>query len=73
VDGGVLRQDGDALFLLEVTGVHQSFDGVVTPVGQGAGLPQHGVDQRRFTVVYVRDNRDISKWHVGDCGSGGLI
>jgi hypothetical protein len=30
-------------------------------VGQGAGLPQHGVDQRRFAVVYVRDNRDISK------------
>ena len=32
VHGGVLRQDGDALFLLQVTGVHQAFDDVVTAV-----------------------------------------
>ena len=71
VHGGVLGQDGDALFLLQVTGVHHAFLGVVTAVGQGAGLPQHRVDQRRFAVVDVRDDGDIAKWHVGDCGSGG--
>ena len=69
--GGVLGQDGDALFLLEVTAVHDAFLGVVAAVGQGARLPQHRVNQRGFAVVDVRDDGDIAEWHVGDCGSDG--
>ena len=61
VHGGVLRQDGDALFLLQVTGVHQAFDGVVTAVGQRAGLPQHRVDQGRLAMVDVSDDGDVAK------------
>ncbi len=34
VHRGVLGQDGDALFLLQVTGVHQTFDGIVAAMGQ---------------------------------------
>ena len=50
--GRVLGQDGDALLALEVARVHD-------PVGQllvgaeGAGLAQHGVDERRLAVVDV--------------------
>ena len=64
VHGGVLRQDGDALFLLQVTGVHQALDGVVTAVGQRTGLPQHRVDQGRLAMVDVRDDGDITEIHV---------
>ena len=71
VDGGVLRQDGDALFLLQVTGVHQALDGIVTAVGQGTGLPQHRVDQGRLPVVDVRDDGDIPKIHVGQVSQCG--
>ena len=71
VHGGVLRQDGDALFLLQVTGVHQALDGVVTAVGQRAGLPQHRVDQGRLPVVDVRHNGDIPEIHAGKCRSAG--
>lgn len=59
--GGVLRQDRDALFLLQVTGVHQAFDGVIPAVGQRAGLAQHGVDEGGLTVVDVSDDGDIAK------------
>ncbi len=61
VHGGVLGQDGDALFLLQVTGVHQALDGVVAAVGQRAGLPQHRVDQGRLPMVDVGDDGDIPK------------
>ena len=71
VHGGVLRQDGDALFLLQVAGVHQSLDGIITAVGQGAGLPQHRVDQGRLPVIDVRNNGDIPKIHAGKCRSAG--
>jgi hypothetical protein len=71
VHRGVLGQDGDALFFLQVTGVHQALDGVVAAVAQGTGLPQHGVDQRRLTVIDVRDNGDVAKIHAGDSDSAG--
>ena len=68
--GGVLGQDGDALFPLEVTAVH---DAVlqITAFMQRAGLPQHRVDQRGLAVVDVGDDGDIAKSHAGDCGSAG--
>ena len=71
VHGGVLGQDGDALFLLEVTAVHHAFLGVVTAVVQRPGLPQHRVDQGGLAVVDVGDDGDVTEWHVGDCGSVG--
>ncbi len=71
VHGGVLRQDRDALFLLEVTGVHQSLDCIVTAMSQGTGLPQHRVDQGRLPMVDVRHDGDIPKIHAGKCRSAG--
>ena len=62
VHGGVLGQDGDAFFLLQVTGVHQSLDGVIAAVRQRTGLPQHGVDEGRLAVVDVCDDGDVLNW-----------
>jgi hypothetical protein len=43
---------------------------------QGAGLPQHGIDQGCLTVIDVRDDGYVAKvWarvHVGDCRSVGI-
>src|SRR5262245_19740174 len=58
-DGGVLRQDRDALLTLEVHRIHD-------PVGdflvgaERAGLAQHGVYQRGLAMVDVRDDRDVA-------------
>ena len=30
-------------------------------LGEGAGLPEHGVDQRGLAVVDVRDDRDVAE------------
>ncbi len=73
VHGGVLRQDRDALFLLQVTGVHQAFDRVVAAMSQRAGLPQHRVDQGRLAVIDVSDDGDVSEIHAGDCFSAGRV
>ena len=69
VHGGVLGQDGDALFPFQVTAVH---DAILhfTAFVQGARLPQHRVDQGGLAVVDVGDDGDVAEWHVGDCGSG---
>ena len=61
VHGGVLGQDRDALFLLQVTGVHQAFDRVVAAMGQGARLTQHRVDEGRLPMVDVCHDGDISE------------
>jgi hypothetical protein len=71
VHGGVLRQDRDALFLLQVTRVHQAFDGVVAAMGQCAGLPQHRINQCRLAVIDVSDDGDVSEIHAGNCFSAG--
>ena len=60
VDGGVLGQDGDALFPLQVHGVED-------PVGhrlvgaEGAGLAEHGVHQGGLAVVDVGHDGDIAE------------
>ncbi len=60
VDGRVLGQDGDALFPLEVHGVHHPVgDLLVGP--EGAGLAEHGVDQGGLAVVDVGDDGDVSE------------
>ena len=60
LDRGVLGQDRDALFALEVAGVHDPV-GQLLVGGEGPGLTEHFVHQRGFSVVHVGDNRDISK------------
>ena len=60
VDRGVLGEDRDPLLLLQVHRVHHPL-GDVLALAEGAGLPEHGVDQRRLAVVDVGDDRDISE------------
>ena len=73
VHGGVLRQDRDALFLLQVTRVHQAFDDVVAAMSQRPRLPQHRIHQGRLAVIDVSDDGDVSEIHVGDCFSAGRL
>src|SRR5699024_10559625 len=61
---GVLRKDRDALFALQVTGVHDTVLDFRVRV-EGARLTQHGIDESRLSVVDVRDNGDISKLGMG--------
>ena len=63
-DGRVLGEDGDALFALEVAGVHDPLG----ELGMGrkrARLAQHLVHERGFSVVHVGDDRDITKGGAG--------
>src|SRR5690606_20121906 len=59
-DRGVLGQDGDAFFPLQVHRIHHPI-GELTPGGHGAGLAQHGVDQGGLAVVDVGDDGDIAE------------
>src|SRR2546422_8188012 len=68
VHGGVLRQDGDAFFPLQVSGVQHPLSNLATLV-QHSGLPQHGIDQRRLTVIDVGDNGDIAEIHADESPS----
>ncbi len=63
----VLGEDRDPLLLLEVHRVHHPL-GDVLALAEGAGLPEHGVDQRRLAVVDVGDDRDVPEV-VCVCGS----
>ena len=57
---GVLGQDGDALFALQVHRVHHPVvDVLVGP--EGTGLPQHGIDKGRLAVVDVRHDGDVAQ------------
>lgn len=58
--GGVLGQDGDALFAFQVTGVHDAVFEVVV-LGKGVGLLEHGVDQGGLAVVNVGHDRDVAQ------------
>ncbi len=63
-DGGVLGQDGDALFALEVVRVHGAL--FEMRVGsEGIRLAEHGVDKRRLAVVDVRDDGDVAQVITG--------
>src|ERR1700749_4093839 len=55
----VLGGDRDPLLLLEVHRVHHPL-GDVLAFAEGAGLPEHGVDQRRLPVVDVGDDRAVA-------------
>jgi hypothetical protein len=59
-DGGVLREDRDALLALEVAGVHGAFGELMVLV-EASLLLEHGVDQGRLAVVDVGDDCDIAQ------------
>jgi hypothetical protein len=67
-DRRVLREDRDALLALEVHRVHDALVDVGA-LAEGAGLPEHGVDQRGLAVVDVGDDRDVAQ--VVAAGGGG--
>ena len=68
-DGGVLRQDGDALLTLQVARVqHALVDRLVGP--EGPGLPEHGVDQRGLAVVDVGHDGHVADVVAGQEGHG---
>ncbi|CAB5043340.1 unannotated protein [freshwater metagenome] len=62
----VLGEDRDALFALEVHGVHDTLIDVLV-LAEGTRLPQHGIHKRGFAVVDVGDNGYVTKifsaWH----------
>ena len=69
VERGVLGEDGDAALALEVVGVHDALgDGFVG--AEGAGLAQHGVDERGLAVVDVGDDGDVEDRLQGELGCG---
>ena len=56
---GILRQNGDAALALDVAGVHHALgDNLVVSVN--AALLEHLIDQRRFAVVNVGNDGDVS-------------
>ena len=57
---GVLREDGNTLFALQVTGVHHAFFHVSVG-GKRVRLLQHGVDEGRLTVVNVGHNSNVAE------------
>ena len=67
-DRGVLGEDRDPLLALEVHRVHDAL-GDVGALAEGAGLPEHRVDERRLAVIDVGDDRDVSE--VFSAGHGG--
>ncbi len=58
-DGSVLGENRDAALTLQVVGVHDAFNQMLVGAKRAA-LPQHGVHQRGFAVVHVRDDGDIT-------------
>ena len=60
VDGRVLGEDRDPLLALEVHRVQHALVDVLVGA-EGAGLPEHRVDERRLAVVDVRDDRDVAE------------
>ena len=63
VDGGVLRENGNALLALEIAGVHDTLTGLFNRVtlGERSGLPEHCVNQRGLAMIDVCDDRDVSQ------------
>jgi hypothetical protein len=58
-DRRVLGENGDALFPLQVHGVHGAVGHLAARVGL-APLAQHGVDQGCFSMVHVGDDGDVA-------------
>src|SRR3546814_15092069 len=59
-DRGVLGEDGDALLPLEVHRVHDPLVDVLVGA-EGAGLPEHLVDEGGLSMVDVGDDRHVAQ------------
>ena len=58
-DGCVLRHDGDPTFFFQVHRIHHPFHhDLMCP--EGAGLPEHGIEQGGFAVIDMRNDGNIS-------------
>ena len=55
----VLGQNGDAALAFQVVRIHHALDQRFVGA-ENPALPQHGVDQRGFAVVHVRDDGDVA-------------
>ena len=58
---GRLCQNGDAAFLLEITGVHDTFINMLV-VTKGARLFHDAVDQCGFAMVNMGNDRNIAQF-----------
>src|ERR1700728_2509529 len=59
-DAGVLGENGDAALALEVVGIHDAV-GHFFVGAEDAALAQHGVDERGFAVIDVRNDGDVAR------------
>ncbi len=59
-DGGVLGHDRDALFALQVVGVHDPLHDLLV-LAEDAALPEHGVDEGGLAVVHVGHDGDVAQ------------
>ena len=57
-DAGVLGENRDAALALQLVRVHHAL-GHFFVGAEDAALPEHGVDQRGFAVVDVRNDGDV--------------
>jgi len=69
---GVLGEDGDALLTFEVTGVHRALFDVLMRT-ERAGLPEHGVNERGLSVVYVGDDGNVADVTAVLHGHGAIL
>ena len=63
LDGGVLSQNGDAAFTLQIVGVHNALHRLLI-LAVDAALLEHLVYQRGLAVVDVGDDGHISQFLV---------
>ena len=61
---GVFGQDGDALFALQVHGVHDAIIDVLIGA-EGSRLPEHGIHERGLAVINVGNDSDVTKVRTG--------
>ncbi len=59
-NGGVLGENSYAFFALKIHRVENSV-GNGSILAKGSGLPQHCVDERRFSVIDMSDDRHVAK------------
>ena len=55
----VFGKNRDAALALQLIGIHHALDDLFIGA-ESAALAKHGVDERRFTVINVRDNGDVT-------------
>ncbi len=65
LDRGVLGQNGDPLLPLEIHRVHDAISDILVDP-ERPGLTQHRIDQRRFAVVDMGDDGQVSQVRTGD-------